>query len=205
MRTDDVRIEDRPDAPTWGVDEPTMTRWPELAPGVEVTIVKRSVKDGRDHARYPGTVIDIGLPPPWVAFETHWTYGAITQAELAFEIGDVLHEIFSPVHPYNAFAVFTPAGELKGWYSNVDWPAVLEDEGDETLLVWNDLVIDVVALPDGAVTVLDEEELDEWELAARDPELHDRILAARDELLARFRDRRPPFSGPARIEVETGQ
>jgi hypothetical protein len=105
----------------------------------------------------------------------------------------VLHEIFSPIHPYNAFAVFAPTGEPKGWYANVDWPAVLEDEGDEMLLVWNDLYIDVVALPDGSVTVLDEDELEESGLAASNPEFHDRILSARDELVARFEARRPPF------------
>lgn len=203
MRGDAVLIEDRPDAPVWGIDEATMARWPELAPGAVVTIVKRSVKDGREHARYPGTVIASDLPAPWVVFETHWTYGNIAQGELRFEIGDILHEIFSPIHPYNAFAVYTPTGKLKGWYANVDWPAVLERDGDETILVWNDLVIDVVALPDGSVTVLDEEELDEWTLASRDPELHERILAARDELVVRFRARLAPYSGPDRIEVDT--
>jgi hypothetical protein len=202
--TSDVRIEDRPDAPAWGVDEATMARWGELSPGAVVTIVKRSAKDGgREHARYPGTVIGSDLPAPWVVFESHWTYGAISQADLTFEIGDVLHEIFSPIHPYNAFAVFAPTGEFKGWYANVDWPAVLEDEGDETLLVWNDLYIDVVALPDGSVTVLDEDELEESGLAASNPEFHDRILAARDELVARFHDRRPPFEALGRTEVAT--
>jgi hypothetical protein len=202
MRIDEPAVEDRPDAPVWGVDEPTMARWPELAPGTELTIVKRSAKDGgREHARYPGTVIASDLPSPWVVFESHWTYGTVAQAGLTFEIGDILHEIFSPIHPYNAFAVFRPSGELKGWYANVDWPAVLEREGDATILVWNDLFIDVVALPDGSVMVLDEDELAESGLAATDPTLHDRILAASDELVSRFHARRPPFEALTRLET----
>lgn len=202
MRSEGVLIEDHPDAPAWGVDEATMARWGELSPGAVVTIVKRSAKDGgREHARYPGTAIDSNLPAPWVVFESRWTYGTVSQADLTFEIDDVLYEVFSPIHPYNAFAVFASTGEFKGWYANVDWPAVLEDEGDETLLVWNDLFIDVVALPDGSVTVLDEDELEEFGLAASDPDFHDRILAARDELVARFHDRRPPFEALDYIEV----
>ncbi len=204
MKADHPRIADQPDAPAWGVDEATMARWDALVPGVEVTIVKRSAKDGgREHARYPGTVIVPDLPAPWVTLESHWTYGGVRQADLTFEVGDVLHEIFSPIHPYNAFAVFAQSGDLKGWYANVDWPAVLEDEGDETLLVWNDLFIDVVATPDGHVTVLDEDELEESGLATCDPELHQRILSARDELVARVHEQRPPFVALNRIERDT--
>ena len=203
MRADDVLIEDRPNAPIWGVDDVTMARWPDLTPGTEVIIVKRSAKDGgKEHARYPGTVIVSELPAPWVVFVSHWTYGTVRQAGLTFETGDILHEIFSPVHPYNAFAVFTPDGALKGWYANVDWPAVLETEGEATLLVWNDLYIDVVATPDGRLEVLDEDELAESGLERSDPELHARILAARDELAARFHVRRPPFQDVDRIEVD---
>jgi hypothetical protein len=201
MRNDEVRIEDRPDASEWGVDEPTMARWHELKQGTTIEIVKRSAKHGgEEQARYPATVIGSSLPAPWVVLETHWTMGRHDQGLLVFENGDTLHEIFSPVHPYNAFAVYTPAGELKGWYANVDWPAVLETEGDERILVWNDLYLDVVAVSDGRVEVLDEDELEESGLADSNPDLHARILTARDELLARFRDRRPPFNG---TEVDT--
>ncbi len=203
MRSE-VRIEDRPDAPTWGVDEATMARWPDLVPGIEVMIVKRSAKHGgEERARYPATVVPTDLPAPWVVCETHWTMGRHDQGLLTFEDGDVLREIFSPVHPYNVFAVFAPSGALKGWYANVDWPAVLETEGDTTLLVWNDLYIDLVATPDGRFAVLDEDELDDSGLAVSDPALHARVLAARDELIARLHARRPPFEALDRIEANS--
>ncbi len=200
MRSE-VNIEDRPDAPAWGVDPSTMARWSELTTGSEIIIVKRSAKhEGEERARYPATVIASDLPAPWVVCAARWTHGTVPQGLLTFENGDILHEIFSPVHPYNAFAVFAPTGALKGWYANVDWPAVLEYENGQLLLVWNDLYIDLVATSDGQVDVLDEDELEESGLATTAPDLHASILAARDEMMARFHARRPPFAGPDRVE-----
>jgi hypothetical protein len=116
-------------------------------------------------------VIGSNLPAPWVVLEARWTHGTIEQAGLTFENDDVLHEIFSPIHPYNAFAVFTPSGELKGWYGNVTWPAFFAPGSDGRVLVWHDLFIDLVAAPDGQMQVLDEEELAEFGLEGSDPEL----------------------------------
>lgn len=204
MGDEDVLIGDRPDAPEWGVDEATLTRWPELVPGTEVTIVKRSAKHGgEERARYPATVVASDLPAPWVVFETQWTMGRHDQGLLVFENGDVLREIFSPIHPYDVFAVYRSDGELKGWYGNVTWPAFFAPDAEELTLVWYDLYVDIVATPDGRVVVEDEDELADSGLATSDPELHGRILAARDELLVRFRAGRPPFEDLVRIEVNT--
>lgn len=201
MRREGILIEDHPDARAWGVDEATLARWGELIPGVQVTIVKRSAKEGgRERARYPGTVIGSNLPAPWVVLEARWTHGTIEQAGLTFENDDVLHEIFSPIHPYNAFAVFTPSGELKGWYGNVTWPAFFAPGSDGRVLVWHDLFIDLVATPDGPMQLLDEDELAEFGLEGSDPELFARTVAARDELVARFHARRPPFEALDRME-----
>jgi hypothetical protein len=203
MRTD-PRIEDRPLAPSWGVDEATLARWGDLVPGASVTIAKWSAKHGgEERARYPATAVASMLPAPWVAFEAHWTRGTFDQGLLLFENGDVLHEVFSPIHPYDAFAVYRPDGTLKGWYGNVTYPAFFTPETSEPVLVWNDLFIDVVATPDGRVEVLDEDELEESGLASADPVLHARILAGRDELLARFHARAAPFSGPDHIDLDT--
>lgn len=201
MRRERLQIEDRPDAAVWGVDKATLRRWPELVPGAEVTIVKQSAKHGgEERARYPATVVASTLPAPWIVCETQWTMGRHDQGLLVFENGDVLHEIFSPIHPYDVFAVYRPDGELKGWYGNVTWPAFFAPEAEEPTLVWHDLYVDIVATPDGRVAIEDEDELAESGLSTSDPELHGRILAARDELLARFRARRPPFEDLARFE-----
>lgn len=193
--SDIAAFDDMPDAPLWGVDDGTVHRWSMLTASTRVTIVKLSEKHhGEERARYPATVVDLALPTPWIAFETHWTLGTHDQGLLTFENGDVLHELFSPIHPYDAFVVYSAGGSLKGWYANVTWPVVFAPTDDEPLIVWKDLFVDIVATQDGDVRVLDEDELAEAGLQATNPELHASILAARDELLTRFRARRVPFS-----------
>ena len=178
----------------WSVDSHTEDIWPSLVPGTRVTIVKRSHKHhGEERARYSAVVVPSTIEEPWVETETHWTAGTVVQAQVTFENDDVLREIFSPVHPFNAFAVYRPSGELKGWYANVTYPTLVETNEDPPVVVWRDLYLDVVATPDGEVHVLDEDELEEAGLVDTDPALHERILAARDELVSRFRDRRAPF------------
>lgn len=178
----------------WVPDRHTLGAWAKLQPGTVVTVLKRSAKHGgEDRARYPGLVVESSLASPWVEIEAHWTAGTISQAHLTFENGDILREIFSPLHPFNAFAAYNPLGALKGWYANVTYPTLLEELDDRPAVVWHDLFIDIVTTPDGIVAVLDEDELDESGLRTSDPQLHDRILAARDELLERFRNRQPPF------------
>ena len=175
----------------WGVNEASVHRWSELSPGTPLEVAKWSAKhQGKRQALYPGRVIDSPLPSPWIVIEAHWTMGTHDQGLLTFENGDMLHEIFSPIHPYNAFAVYAPDGVLKGWYANVTYPTFFE-EGN--VLIWHDLFIDVVATPDGKVAVLDEDELEEADLLTSDPGLHQLILAGRDELLQRLQDRQAPF------------
>ncbi len=204
MKVDGLTIEDLPDTDLWGIDETTLASWPRLVPGVEVTIVKWSAKHGgEERARYPATIVPSRLPVPWVVCETHWTMGQHDQGLVVFENGDTLHEIFSPIHPYDAFAVYTLAGELKGWYGNVTYPAFLAPDGDERVLVWHDLFIDLVATPDGRFEVLDEDELADSDLATTDPELHARILTARDELVARFHARQSPFASGNRLGTDS--
>lgn len=187
-------FEDVPDAPLWGVDDATLDLWPTLTPGKSVTIAKWSVKhDGEERARYPATVLDVSLPSPWLAFETQWTMGTHDQGLLTFEDGDILHEVFSPIHPFDAFAVYRSTVAPKGWYANVTYPAFFASNSNEPVIVWNDLFIDIVATPDGNANVLDEDELEDAGLLKANPDLHRRILDARDELLTRFEDRRPPF------------
>lgn len=191
---DGVRLDDQPATPAWGVSEHSLLRWPQLQPGTHVEVAKWSAKhQGERRALYPGVVVGSPLPSPWIVIETYWTMGAHDQGLLTFENGDLLHEIFSPIHPYNAFAVYAPDGLLKGWYANVTYPTFFEEGADERVLVWHDLFIDIVATPDGEVAVLDEDELEDAGLLATDPDLHARILAARDELLQRLRDRQAPF------------
>lgn len=183
-----------PEEPVWVPDADTFDAWNTLQPGTQITIVKRSAKHhGEDRVSYPATVVASDLPSPWVETETRWTLGTVVQAHLTFETGDILREIFSPLHPFNAFAAYTARGEFKGWYANVTYPTLLDSSTEPPRVIWHDLFIDIVATPDGAVAVLDEDELADSGLVETDPDLTSRILTARDQVLERFRRRQAPF------------
>jgi predicted RNA-binding protein associated with RNAse of E/G family len=172
--------------------------WPPLPPGTALTVVKLA-PDGTEVTRYPGTVLAAAAPAPWLAVAARWRNRRVDLDGLAFVPGDTLREFFSPVHPFNAFAVVAPDGRLRGWYANVTHPTALDLATDPPTLTWHDLFVDVVALPDGTVTVRDEDELADAALEEHDPALQAAILAARDEILARLTTGAFPFHAGDRV------
>ena len=165
-----------------------------LPPGAELTIVKLA-PDGREAARY--TVEVVGYhEDSWMLVRATWTYRTVDIGEFSFCPGDSLLEWFSPLYPFNAFAVFSPNHRLKGWYANVTQPARLDIAADPPILIWHDLFLDLVGLPDGSFTLHDDDELLASGIANADPDLHARILDARAELIRRFQCRLPPFADP---------
>jgi uncharacterized protein len=170
---------------------PGSAAWPSLLPGTELTIVKLA-PGGVEAARYQGRVVGPYLDS-WILVHATWTNRTIDVGELSFCPGDNLLEWFSPRHSFNAFAVFTPADQLKGWYANVTHPARLDVTQDPPVLVWHDLFLDLVGLADGSFTVRDEDELLASGLSHDEPELYERILGAQSELIRRFEQQLPPF------------
>jgi len=147
-------------------------------------IVVKHRPDGTEAARYPATVVPSHVSSPWVEVEAVWSGSLVDVAGLAFEPGDLLKEYFSPLHPFNAFAVITPEGARKGWYGNVTYPAFLLDDASRPMLVWHDLYLDLVVLADGTVHLLDDDELDAAPAPFSDPAMRCAIHAARLDLLA---------------------
>jgi hypothetical protein len=177
-----------------GQQEPA---WSSLLPGAAVTVVKLA-PDGSEAARYRGDVVG-RCQDSWLLVQATWTYRGIEVGGLSFCPGDELLEWFSPRHPYNAFAVFSPQDHFKGWYANVAHPARLDATIDPPVLFWHDLYLDLVGLPDGSFTVRDDDELLASGLAEADPALQARILAARSELIRRFQDQLPPFADASQM------
>lgn len=167
--------------------------WDQLQSGTNVTIVKRD-HDGVDVVSYPGLIVPTLANPPWVEIEAIWTAGTVIQETLTFKNSDVLREFFSWQHPFNAFALYSPSRELKGWYSNVTLPSWVERQNGELVVVWQDLWLDVVATPGSTPVHLDDDELQDSGLAERDRDLFDAIIRARDELLILLKSRSGPFS-----------
>jgi protein associated with RNAse G/E len=166
--------------------------WNNLLPGAALTIVKLA-PGGEEVTRYPGTVVE-SREDGWIVVHATWTNRLVALDGLEFRTGDVLMEWFSPRHWFNVFAVHAPDGLFRGWYGNVTYPARLDPSREPAHLVWHDLYVDLVGLPDGAATVRDDDELRASGLEARDPALHEHVITARGELLRRFRDHLPPFS-----------
>ena len=178
--------------------------WLSLLPGAELTTVKLA-PDGSEAARYPGEVVG-HCEDSWILVKATWTNRTVEVGELSFCPGDRLLEWFSPLHPFNAFAVFSPNNRFKGWYANVTHPARLDVATAPPVLVWHDLFLDLVGLPDGSFTLRDDDELLASGLAKADPELHTRIVAARSEVLRRFERRLPPFADlPVMTPSPTGR
>jgi hypothetical protein len=166
--------------------------WELLTPGKTVEMVKRQI-DGEDRARYPGIIRGTLASDPWVEIEAIWTMPGVTQGPLTFSPGDVIREFYSWRHPYNAFSVFSPQGKHKGWYANVTYPSFIEMQRGEPIVIWHDLVLDVVADAAGEYEVLDEDELEESGLESTDPGLYRMILKAQDALVTELRNRTGPF------------
>jgi hypothetical protein len=171
----------------------TINVWSALRPGTRLNIVKLA-PDGSEAARYAG-IVAAGIDDDgWVVVEATWTHGPMELDGLEFRVGDRLLEWFSPCHPINAFAVLTAGGYLKGWYANVARPARLDSSTNPPVLIWHDLFVDLVGLPDKTFTIRDDDELQASGLHHLDPELHEGILRARSELIRRFECELPPFT-----------
>lgn len=164
----------------WVPHNPSIPGFSELTPGAHITVIKRS-PDGAEAARYPAIVRASNADDPWREVEAIWANRTVNVAGLLFEPGDVLREFFSPIHPFNAFAISTSGGTRKGWYGNVTYPAFLID--DAPTLVWHDLYLDIVLRADGTVHLLDDDELDAAPIPFSEPAMNQAIHAAREDLL----------------------
>ena len=102
--------------------------------------------------------------------------------------------------PINAFALLTDQGHLKGWYANVTEPARLDTVVNPPLLIWHDLFVDLVGLPDNSFVIRDDDELLASGLRQSCPALHERILEARSDLIRKFEAELPPFVASSQLE-----
>jgi protein associated with RNAse G/E len=154
-------------------------------PGDKVTVFKMDTQGG-EKWRWLATVLRVDARS--IQVEGHFNAPEVERFGLAFCHGDRLVETYFVDRWYNLFAIYgADAGEFKGWYCNIARPPSLR--GNE--LIWVDLELDVVVLPDRRAAVLDEEEF----AALVIPE-DERVAARRavDELLHHARAASGPFA-----------
>lgn len=158
-----------------------------VQPGDDVQIVKLR-PDGSKAASYPGTLLD--SPPGWVVARATWTFRRMDLGYMIFEPGDYLYEYFGTVDPFNAFVLFSPENEFKGWYCNITHPTTVSSN----TIYWHDLYVDVIQKQDGSILILDEDELAESGMKAANPDVHQMIVDARDLVVNKMRNEEYPFS-----------
>lgn len=171
--------------PGWTPDPATRALWPRLVPGRAVTIVKWNPA-GEEVTRYDGQVRRVLPAGQWIEARATWTHHEVALAGLRFVPGDTILEYFSPMLPFNVFTVFAPGGRLRGWYANVTYPAFLRERGETLELIWHDLYLDLIGLPDGRHVTLDEDELDDSGLREDNHALYERIKRTQAAVTARF-------------------
>lgn len=167
----------------WEPDVVSIAAFDRLPFGDTIQVIKRSPA-GNEATRYPAMRVVTTAPAPWIEVLATWVVPDVVVAGLEFVPGDIIREFFSPEHPFNAFAVISPEGSLRGWYGNVTYPATIEQIDGVQTLVWHDLYLDVVTLPDGSQFLLDDDELDESGIPVSDPRFSVAIHDARLALIA---------------------
>jgi len=167
---------------TWQSDPASIAAMMEIPLGATVQVVKRA-PEGHEATSYPAIRVHTAAPAPWIELVAVWVVPDVVVAGLEFVPGDTIREFFSAEHPYNAFAVISPEGTLRGWYGNVTYPATIETIDGVQTLVWHDLYLDVVTLPGGGQSMLDDDELSASGIPASDPAFAGAIEQARRDLI----------------------
>ena len=136
-------------------------------------VVQKLLYDGSPSYRWVGQVLEQG--PDFLLFGAVMETAGRDLGYVVFERGDVFYEYYYFDRWYNAFQIYSAAGELKGWYCNVTAPAIVTDD----TLTFVDLALDLFVYPDGRQLVLDEEEFEDLATTTYTP---DHVAAARAAL-----------------------
>lgn len=140
---------------------------------------------GRRLISYPGEIVlEEG---EMVAARCLWTLPkTVDLGPFTIAPGDILVEYYFSSQPFNIFAIYTPPGELKGWYCNVLGHTLIAPE----TIDWADLALDLVVTPQGERTVLDEDEFEALDPSPEQRAQADLALSTLNEWVQR---RRPLF------------
>ncbi len=155
-----------------------------MASHAPITVIKNNHM-GHEVFRYNGHVLARGAT--WVQLEAHFNRADVQTSYHTFHQGDRFVEWFYSDRWYNIFEMHDCDDDhLVGWYCNVTRPALLLPERVQA----DDLALDVFVRPDGALTVLDE---DEFASLPLDEVTRADALHGLDALLARITARQAPF------------
>jgi predicted RNA-binding protein associated with RNAse of E/G family len=150
-----------------------------------ITVIKND-HAGHEVWRYGGRVVERGAT--WVKLEARFNRADMRTAYHTFRQGDRFVEWYYSDRWYSIFEMHgVDDDHLTGWYCNLARPAALTPD---TILT-DDLALDMFVGPDGAITVLDE---DEFAALPIDDATRAQVRRALDELKRLVEARQPPFN-----------
>lgn len=133
---------------------------------------------------YEGEVIQRGRS--FVTIEAFFNRDDLPFQETVLKRNDRFVETFYTDKWYNIFEIYDrDDGKLKGWYCNIAKPAVI----DADAVAYVDLALDLWVSSNGTQTVLDEDELEDLNLA---DELKQKVYESLRELQSLFKLKNPP-------------
>ena len=146
----------------------------------KITIVKQDHL-GVEVIRYQGQVLMRTAAE--IMIEAFFALEHAMMVDIPLLKGDKFLETYFTGHWYNIYEIHDRVSDhLKGWYCNVSYPA----EISQSLVVFRDLALDLVVLPDGRQVVLDEDEFHKLVLS---PDDRNNALAGLAALQDRFKEK----------------
>ena len=153
-------------------------------PGMtDIKVLKRNL-DGEVTWQYEGRVLK--REANFVVLEAFFDRDDMPFMDVVLKRGDRFVETFYTDRWYNVFEIYDrDDGKFKGWYCNIGYPAVLENDR----VSYIDLALDLWVSRDGTQTVLDENEFRVLSIGAK---IQAQAVAALEELQRKFVNQKPP-------------
>lgn len=149
----------------------------------DITVLKRNL-DGEVTWQYEGRILK--RESNHVVLEAFFNRDDMLFMDVVLKRGDRFVETFYTDRWYNVFEIFDrDNGEFKGWYCNIGYPAVLDDE----TVSYIDLALDLWVAANGTQTVLDE---DEFLALPINVTTRAQAVSALDELKQELANKKPP-------------
>ncbi len=146
--------------------------------------VRKRNQHGQVSWEYSGQVLKKGDDS--ITLEARFNRDDMPFQGILLKRDDRFVETFYTQHWYNIFEIHDRDDErIKGWYCNIGRPMVWDDP---QVISYVDLYLDLWVTPDGAQTVLDE---DEFEQAVIDDQTRAQALQALQELKSVFNAKQP--------------
>jgi hypothetical protein len=144
---------------------------------MDITVIKQD-PDGCEIWRYPGRLLQ--RYPDQIVVEAYFDREDMALGDLVLEKGDRFVETYFLARWYNTYEIYAQrAGNLKGWYCNISYPAVYQPGW----IAYRDLALDLIVFPNGRQVVLD---WDEFQALDLKPETRTLALEALSELQDKF-------------------